>query len=210
MTAKAIAAKTWSGGEQVTDAKVYSMFGEVVPSSSPTRYTMNFSTGLSAAECASGAGLVIASSTAPSDTKNIWFDTTLSMLRIYDGSKWQPVNGIILTNESGGTTVPGDIAHIKTSSPAANSFTIISALNGVKPLGIIKEAVANGAECVIQTYGKSKVNLDSAGTVGMAFGTSTTTGKGTPSNTPAQGQMGMLLASGTSLVDCLLFGQPSP
>lgn len=194
--------------EQATEDKVRALW-EVVPGIGAGATFLDFDQ----SNLVAGAGLCVVSLSAPSDTDAIWFDQNLSLVRIYDGTDWQPLNrGIVLTNKSGSPVVKGDVVVVDTANDSA--FTSTTTVNHSRVIGVAAEAIANNAKGVIITFGEATVNLSTSApssSAGVLIGTSGTAFKSVASTTASAGQFGILSGfPGTSLsVQAYLFGQPA-
>ena len=193
---------SFAGGEEVTSTKLHQI---IEGPNSPSDTTLTIVTGFDQTNMASGAGLCIAGTAAPSDTDAIWYDTTLGLLRIYDGTNWQPVGqGVVLNNASGASVAAGDVVIVSTGTDS--SFTTTTSANSALYLGVAAETIASSASGVIRTHGRTTVNLVSAGTRGQWVGTSTTVKLGLPSSTATTNQFGILTTAGTTGVGIVLYG----
>lgn len=177
---------------------------------SPSDKTVLLLTKLGKEEMASGAGLVIASASAPADTKHIWYDTNLLLARVYDGTNWEPIppKGTVLTNASGAAVAKGDIVIFSTGTDSA--FTTTTSAGNVRVIGVAAESIANGAKGVIRTHGIHPVNFQSTPTVLQFVSTSTSAKLARSSATRSGADLGMVIQasiSGASLVTCFLYGR---
>lgn len=197
MSASATSGYQFASGELVTNTKLRALVEEATVS------------GFTSANMAAGAELVSISLTAPTDTTQPWYDKTLGLLRIHNGTDWVPQGrGLILTNGSGIQVVKGDLVVLATS--ADNTFTTTTTPANARVIGIAAETIANGASGVIITRGRWVVNLASSSTRGNFFATTSVATKGDHSSVAATGECGILLSSGlTNLCPCLLWGQPA-
>lgn len=190
--------KTWQNRESCTAAKLALMWSGC-----------SFNGAMAQSDLASGAGLIIVSATAPSDTDAVWFDNVLSLVRVYNGSVWVPQSrGIILTNKSGGALIKGDVVVVGTSNDSA--FTTTTTANHNIVLGVLGEAIANDAAGVVITRGLAQINLSASGGATRNFvGTSTSAGKGLGSATATAGQFATCRPSGSGAESVIgfLFGQ---
>lgn len=116
---------------------------------SPTDKTVTLINPFNQTNMASAAGLILSSGTAPTDTDMLWYDTTIEILRQYDGSLWQPFGGrgYIMTNKSGSDLVKGNVAVVDTTTD--NSFTLPGLDNDPKVLGVLGEDIDDDATGVI-------------------------------------------------------------
>lgn len=199
MTAILTSGKYFGATEQVTSDKLH----QIVESAT----FLNL--GLS--EITSGSSVVQVSATAPSDTTRPWYDTTLGLLRIYDGSAWGNPGCLILNNAST-AVVAGDIVCVSTGTD--NSFAVTTTANNTRVIGVALEAISNGASGLIRTSGRVTVNIksDTYTSSHIWLSTSTTSGKGQLTTTAAEGVCGSVIrqpATDATSAICVLWGQPA-
>ena len=199
MTATIVSGKYFGGSEQVTDSKLHAIVESATFSN----------IGLS--ELAADAGAIQVSPTSPSDTTRPWYDTTIGITRIYDGTNWTAPNCIVLTN-GGAAVVAGDIVCVDTG--ANNSFVVTTTEDNPRVLGVAREAIAGAATGLIQTSGVCTVNLrsDTYTAAKIYLATSTTSAKAKLSTNTDPGRCGTWLfkpAASATTATVLLWGGPA-
>lgn len=162
---------------------------------------------------ASGSGLVIRSTSAPSDTDSLWVDTNMTppVLKLYTGSEWQGAGPYgVFTNKSGSQRTAGEVVVVDTTTDG--SFTTTTTADDPKVLGVVMETIANNADGVIALPGARITSILTAATTarGDRLSTSTTAGKCTPGGvncfavalgtTTGAGTLGEAILIGTSTV----------
>jgi hypothetical protein len=186
---------TFGATEQVTNSKLHSL----VDSSSISSIAQS---DLVAAE-----GLVSRATSSPSDTDQLWSDTSTTppTLKIYDGSNWVPVaEHAILTNKTGQTTSVGQVVIIDTDN--ANSFEFTSTAGDPKFRGILVEAIANNSTQDVIGRGDLLVQLEISASAGCFLRTSTATGKAEPVASTSSGIFGIVQQAGTASARSYVFG----
>lgn len=210
-----MAAKIKSGyyfsqsGEVWTADKLYRL---VEGPNSPADKTVVLLSKMDSTDLASNAGLIVSGAVAPSNTKNIWFDTELNLIRIHDGTDWQPAGrGVVLTNASGGDLALGEIVVVSTGTDKA--FTITTSEFSAFTIGALAENINNGAKGVVLTKGLARVSFREAGLIplGSTMGTSSTAGKARWSVSPTLTGIGFVVdgSSTTTSAWCFLYGAPA-
>lgn len=199
MTAVIISGRQFSSQEEVTQDKCYSIVEAMGM------------TNLGGAETSSTATIVYVSATAPTVTKYIWFDSSLNLVRTYDGTNWQPQNGIVLTNKSGLPRVRGDLVTFNAASDS--SFGVAAVADNLTILGVVAESIEADVAGVVILSGLAYVNLDAPYGDGQFYlATSGTAGRGKARSTVAAYTLGALLDSSSAtglLVPVHLWGQAS-
>ena len=136
---------------------------------------------------ASGRGLVVRSTSAPSNTNCIWVDTNFSppLVKVYSGSSWV-VQGpyAVLTNKSAGQRTAGEVVVADTTTDSA--FTTTTSPD-VPALGVVMETIAQNASGVVALPGAFVTSVLAAATTtrGQTLSTCATAGKVTPSGVNA-------------------------
>ena len=153
MAFKAQPFHTPKAGETYTAEKANQLWGERIDA---TTFTVAVVSGMDQTNMASGAGLVVNSTTSPSDTDTIWYDPDVDMYHIYNGSSWIPQRGLILTNGTGGTINRGDVCVVSTAADSTAIFAG-SARDIHLPM-VAAESIANTATGRFWVYGKAVVN----------------------------------------------------
>lgn len=161
---------------------------------------------------ASNSGLVHTSSSAPSDTDQLWVDTSVTpiLLKHYDAnnSQWVATCELFnMTNNSGQATIAGHVVIIDTT--ADNSFKFTSTAADTKFAGITPAAISNGSNGVVLNRGFGiPVRMENSATAGSFLRTSSATGKAEAVGSFGQGVWGILhtSASANNNGSCLIFG----
>ena len=199
MSLSVASGKIWRNRETCTADKLSQMWG-----------LASFNGELDQSDMASGAGLFVTSDTAPSDTDAAWYDSTLNLGRIYNGSVWVPQSrGLILTNKSGGALIRGDVVVVGTAND--NAFTTTNSANNAIVIGVLGENIANDAAGLVITRGTALINLVSSESTGLQWiGTSTTVAKGLGNTAAVANKFarGYVSSTGASSITGFLFGQP--
>lgn len=161
---------TFGATELVTNTKLHNLVDNATIS------------GIDATNLASGSGLIIRSTSAPSNTNAIWVDTnqTPPTAKVWTGSEWQPVGPYaVLTNKSGSQRTAGEVVIPSTTTDGSFNTTTTA---DVPALGVVLETIADNADGVVALPGARITSLVTAATVtrGQTLSTSTTAGKGTP------------------------------
>lgn len=134
-------------------------------------------TNIEQTDLASGIGTVVRQATAPSDTDQIWVDTSATpyIIRVYDGSEWIATGGYaVLTNKSGGQRTLGDVCVIDTTNPGA--FTTTTLYGDPRSVVVVMETIDDNSDGVVSVAGGRVTNLkvDSAVAMGDWLATAST------------------------------------
>ena len=137
---------------------------------------------------------------------HLWYDTTNAILRMYDGTLWQPVSrGYIYTNKSGVTLTTGEVVVIDTGN--ASSVTRTTTLNDLDVFGVVLDGAVDDADVIVITEGFVPV-LDVTGStaIGDYLTTSTTAGKAVNTTNPRSGTFGIALTTSAVSVKAQIGG----
>lgn len=191
--------KTFDANEQVTHTKLHQLIDDgTVADADETNL-------------ASARGLIVRSTSAPSNTNCIWVDTNCSppVAKTYDGAEWIP-NGsfAVMTNKSGGTRSAGDVVIVDAAN--AGGFTTTTSAGSTAMPMIVMQSIANNADGVVALPGARVTNIAVDGTtaVGDHLKTSTSAGKATPTTFGA-GTFAIALASRSgagAIAEALIYG----
>lgn len=192
--------KTFGATETVTNTKLHQLVDNATIS------------GIDQTNIASGYGLAIRSTSAPTSTDAIWVDTNCSppVVKIYSGSEWVVTGAYaVLTNKSGGSIAAGDVVVVDTTT--AGSFTTSTVGSDITVLGVAMQSIANNADGVIALAGARVLNVAVDGTVtkGQFLKTSTVAKQATPTSTGDTGVFAIALSSRSgagALDEVLLIG----
>lgn len=167
-------------------------------------------TNMAQTDITSNNGLVYTGTTAPSDTDQIWVDTTSVpvLLRYYNSSSsaWVPTSELaIMTNKSSQTGASGRVLILDTGN--SNSYTYTSTAGDTKFIGIETGSIANNASAPVINRGmRVNVLLEHSASAGTYIRTSTATGKAEPCVSTSTGVFGFLMESGTASASSLILG----
>lgn len=187
---------TFGATEQVTNSKLHSLVDSATLSA------------IVQADLTAGLGLVTRATSAPSDTDQLWIDTstTPATLKVSDGSNWLLVGThAILTNRTGQTTSVGQVCVIDTSN--SSSFKFTSTEGDLGFAGVTIEAIANLSSQDLAINGFVTVLLETSASAGCFLRTSTATGKAVQVASGNAGTFAQVVASGSSSAVARLFGQ---
>ncbi len=181
--------KTFGATEEVTNTKLHQLVDSATIS------------GITSGDISGSAGqLVIIQGSAPSSPSSgwLWYDTTNSLLRLYDGSSWKVVSrGYEYTNQSGGSLAAGDVVVLDTSN--ATSVTTTTTANDSDAFGVVIVGGAAAAAVQVITEGYVPlVTLDGAASIGDFLFTDTVAKQGTPSATFGTGAFGRALSASST------------
>lgn len=187
---------TFGATEQVTNTKLHNLVDNGTV------------TGVDETTLASGRGLVVRSTSQPSNTNSLWVDTNFStpLIKVYTGAAWVP-NGpyAVLTNKSGGQRVAGDVVVVRTDADSA--FTTTTTANDTTIAGVVMETVADNASGVVALPGAiCDVKVTGATTRGQFLASSTTLAKADPSTAGVPGAFAIALTASSSVVTAILIG----
>lgn len=189
---------TFGATEQVTNTKLHTLVDSATLSS------------ISQTDLSASLGLVSVGSSAPSDTDQLWVDTSLSpyVVKYYNGSAWVPdVEGQVLTNKSGQSLSAGHVTIIDTSN--ANSVTTTATAGSTLFGGVSVATVANNAAGVFKRYGYvPAISLEISASAGSFLRTSTASGKAEPRGNYGSGSFGFVTQAGTASAAGFIFGAP--
>lgn len=140
--------------------------------------------GIDQTDLGSGVGLVVRQATAPSDTDQIWVDTSVTpyVVRIHDGTEWIATGGyVVMTNKSGGQRTLGDVCVIDTVNDGA--FTTTTLYGDPRHVVVVMETIDDNSDGVVATSGGRVTNLkvDSATAKGDWLATASTAGRASKS-----------------------------
>lgn len=145
---------------------------------------------------------------SPSSPVNghLWYDTSNAVLRMYDGTAFQPVaRGYIYTNRSGSSVVAGDVVILDNGN--AQSVTKTTTASSTRAFGVVLVGGADAASVIVLTEGYApSVKVTGSTSIGNYLFTSTTSGSADPSATIAQGAFAVALTSGAATVAAQLGG----
>lgn len=200
MPATVTRGKTFGATETVTNTKLHQLVDSATIAD------------IDQTNIASGYGLAIRSTSAPSDTDALWIDTnsTPPIVRHYNGSAWiASANFAVLTNKSGGTRSAGDVVVVDTTT--ASAFTTNTAGASLLAPMVVMESIANNADGLVAVTGALVPNIAVDGTTakGDYLKTSTSAGQATPSATIVAGVFAIALSSRSgagALSSALLIG----
>lgn len=137
---------------------------------------------------------------------HLWYDTTNALLRLYDGSIFQPVSrGYSYTNRSGSSVSAGDVVIIDT----ANASSVKKTTTASSPLafGVVLIGAADAASCVVITEGYCPaLTVTGSTSIGQYLITSTTSGKADPITAIATGAFAVALTSSATSVAAQIGG----
>ena len=192
--------KTFGATETVTNTKLHQLVDSATIA------------GIDGSNMASGSGVVVRSTSAPSNTDSLWVDTNQSppVLKRYTGAEWQPTGSFaLLTNKSGSTRSAGDVVVADTT--ADGCFTTSTSGADIKVIGIVMESIANNSEGVVALSGArvTNINCDAAVSRGQFLKSSTTAAKASPTSTGEVGVFAIALSSlgsAGALAEALLIG----
>lgn len=187
---------TFGATEQVTNSKLHSLIDSATISA------------IAQADLSSGLGLTSRSTSSPSDSDQLWIDTstTPATLKLNDGTNWIIVGEHnILTNRTGQTTSIGQVCVIDTTN--ANSFKFTSTEGDINFAGVTIEAIANTTAQDLLTNGITTVLLETSASAGCFLRTSTATGKAVQAASGAAGIFAQVTRAGTASAVARLFGQ---
>lgn len=162
------------------------------------------------ADITASEGLVHSGTSAPSDTDQLWVDTSLTipLLRSYDStnSVWVPVGQLgVLTNKSSQTGSVGRVVILDTSN--SNSYKYTSTEGDTKVLGVEFASTAANSTGPIVTHGLGvPVLLEISASAGCYLRSSTATGKAVPVAGSSSGLFAIVLENGTASAKCNIFG----
>lgn len=136
--------------------------------------------GIDQTDLGAGVGLVVRQATAPSDTDQIWVDTSVTpyVVRIHDGTEWIATGGyVVMTNKSGGQRTLGDVCVIDTANDGA--FTTTTLYGDPRHVVVVMETIDDSSDGVVAISGGRVTNLkvDSAVTNGDWLATASTAGR---------------------------------
>lgn len=186
---------TFGATEQVTNTKLHTLMdgGSV--------------TSIAQSDLVASEGLVHRGTSAPSDTDQLWADTSLTpvILKVYDGTNWVPTDELnILTNSSGVSLVAGSVVIMDTANSERVKTT--STQGDVKWRGIAVATVANSSSGVFKTHGYvPNVLLETSASAGCFLACSTATGKAVQVASGTAGIFAMVTSSGTASAGAYLF-----
>lgn len=206
MTAKALPGHTVVPGEELTADEANQLWG--TPHVPPDgKYTIKFSTGLDVPDVIASQGFIYRSAVAPTNTSLLWYDLNLGMYRYWNGSLWWPMNGLILTNRTGGQLINGDVVVLS----AINDLSVVFAAadRDLHLPMVCRETIANLGTGVFQVWGRCPlINLLAAGSTYQGIWASATNKKATvttPTTQAKSGRFGFIL--GTSATPAaMLYG----
>lgn len=166
-------------------------------------------TGVTQADIAAAEGLVKVSTSAPSDTDQLWIDTnsTPVLVRYYNSSltAWVPVGELALyTNNSGQTGSLGRVLILDTSS--SNAYTYTTTSGDTKFLGVETGSITNGSSAPVVSHGNATVLLTVSASAGCYLRTATASGKADPVVNTAAGVFGFVTQAGTASARSHIFG----
>ena len=131
---------------------------------------------------------------------HLWYDTSNSLLRLYDGSIFQPVSrGYSYTNRSGSSVSAGDVVIIDT----ANASSVKKTTTASSPLafGVVLVGAADAASCIVITEGYCPaLTVTGSTSIGQYLITSTTSAKADPITNIATGAFARALTASASSV----------
>lgn len=148
------------------------------------------------ADVSSTSSLITKQSTAPSapSTGEFWFDTTLNLLRRWDGSAWQVVaRGVVRTADA--TFAVGEVACVDTGTAGRVSKTTSTSSHS-RIVGIAAEVISSGSSGVFLTDGLATVLVTAATSLGQLLVMSAATSGSTDPVSPNATDTGVV---GTAL-----------
>lgn len=188
---------TFGATEQVTNAKLHAL----VDSGTVTSIEQS--------DLSAGLGIIARQATAPSDTDQVWIDTsqTPPILKHYDGAAWVPSDEYkLLTNNTAQSMSAGHVTIIDVTGSEKVKFT--STAGDTAWRGIATSTVAASAAGVFKSHGYvPNVTLEISASAGCFLKSSTATGKAEPT-TVTQGVFGYVTTQGTASAGAYLFGSP--
>lgn len=146
-------------------------------------------------------------SAAPSSSdQRFWYDTTNNVFKILDSSSvFQPINGHVYTNKSGGSLAAGDVVVIDTSND--NAITTTTTANDTTVFGVIIIGGANDAEVFVATEGfVPTIKVTGSTNNGDYLFTSTTVKKADPSATFGSGAFARAMTTSSTSVEAQIGG----
>ena len=189
---------TFGATEQVTNTKLHTLVDSATISS------------IGQGDFGSGVGLISRGTSAPSDSDQLWIDTSLTppILRVNDGSNWVPVGEWnVLTNKSGQSMSVGHVVIIDTDNSESVEFTSSAGSNLFR--GISMATIANNSSGVFISKGYVPVvTLEISASAGCGLRTSTATGKAEPVAFTSSGVWGVVTTPGTASAGAYLWGTP--
>lgn len=186
---------TFGATETVTNSKLHSLVDSATISA------------IVQSDLTAGLGLISRATSAPSDTDQIWIDTstTPATVKVNDGTNWIIVSEHnILTNKTGQTTSVGQVCVIDTGN--ANSFKFTSSQGDLAFAGVTIEAIADSAVQDLVASGIVTVLLETSASAGCFLQTSTATGKAVQCASGAAGIFAQVTQAGTASATSKLFG----
>lgn len=187
--------KTFGATEEVTNAKLHQLVDSATIS------------GIAQTDFAANIGVVSVATSAPSDTDQLWLDTSVSpyILKHYDGNAWVPSAEYgSYTNNTGATTSVGQVVIIDTAT--ANNVKFTSTAGDKLFRGIVAEAIADGSTVDVIARGVVTPLLETSASAGCFLRTSTATGKAEPVAAGTDGVFGYVQEAGTASAKSYIFG----
>lgn len=198
MVASLQAGYIFGATEQVTNAKLAALINNGTVS------------GIDQTNLGSNEGLVHTGTAAPTDTDQIWVDTssTPTIVRFYNSnlSQWVPSSELaLMTNRAGQTGSAGRVVILDTSN--ANSYKYTGMAGDTSFLGIEMASTTNTSTGPIcsQALGIT-INLELSASAGCYLRTSTATGKAEPCASNGSGIFAFLTEPGTASARARLLG----
>ena len=182
----------------VTRGHTYAVNGQVTNTNLHTLVDGATVTDINRADAKSDTGFITIQTTSPTTPKTGegWFDTTLGIARIYDGTNFVILGKAeVLTNKSGAQRVAGDVVIISTA--ADRSFTTTTTAQDPLVCGVVLGTVANDAKGVVLMPGSyaPTIKVTGATTAGQFLATGTTAAKATASATPTRGTFAIAMSA---------------
>lgn len=187
---------TFGATDQVTNTKLHTLVDSATVTS------------IAQADLTNGEGLVHRGTSAPSDTDQLWVDTSLAppILKVYDGTSWVPADEYeLLTNRNGSSLSVGQVCIVDTTNTESVVKTVTA--GDLKFRGIAMETIANTSSGTLKSRGYiPNITLEISASAGCFLRCSSASGKSEPVAATSSGIWGIVTTSGTASAAAYLFG----